>query len=60
MRGALMEVSQRLEKWSHIKVQVRWSGADLHDLLSALTWQAVCTKYLNDLSYSEAFLVEGY
>jgi hypothetical protein len=24
------------------------------------TWRAVCTKYLNDFSYSEAFLVEGY
>ena len=29
MRGALMEVSQRLEKWSHLKVQAKFGASGL-------------------------------
>jgi hypothetical protein len=38
-------------------------GAGLYDRNSSLLAYFLvrnCTKYLNDFSYSEAFLVEGY
>ena len=43
-----------------MRVNAVGRDADLHDVLSILTWQAVCTKYLNYFSYGEAFLVERY